>query len=292
MKLFRGRATKAASGAAAGTSQRADDGPVVVLVNDLRTHQDAIEWAAAEAAARQSELRVAYAFRWHRTDDGFGNPIVDVRARGEAERVALTAERLARHIVPSLRVTPYICPGKPSAIVADLVRHGGSESLLVVGRDHSSDRFVRWSTRHLFRQTTGAVAVIGLTGPEAIGPSSGRVVVGVDENGGPVTALAFAFRAARRRRTGLTIVHARTRKGGDIGEAARLLQLAYPEIHVRWRIVAGLAESAILAESASAALTVVGSGAPGRLSGFVRRSTADTVQRLARSPVVLVGTRS
>ena len=286
MKLFRGRAASPAPEAV--TPPRDDSGPVVVLVDDAHAGREVVEWAAAEAGARQSELRIVHAFRWPQAVDRFGNATVEARARVTAERLIVSAEQVARRIVPDLRITLYACPGKAASAIAAVARHDGGESLLVVGQAQRSSRTIRSLTRQLLRRTSGSVALIGLAGPETFGPSSGRVVVGVDEDGGPVTALAFAFRATRRRGTGLTIVHARTRNGGDVGEAARLLQAAYPEVKVRWRIVAGPADSAILAESVAAALTVVGSRRGGRLRG----STAYTVQRLARGPVAVVGSRS
>ena len=134
------------------------------------------------------------------------------------------------------------------------------------------------------------MAVIGLTSPYAPGSSAGRVVVGVDGNGGPQPVLGFAFRAARRRGTGLTIVHATcVDRRSDIEETVRVWQMAYPDVDVRWSVTTGPADSAILAESAGAALTVIGSTTHGWLRRLLYGSTACTVQRLARGPVVVVG---
>ena len=122
--------------------------------------------------------------------------------------------------------------------------------------------------------------MIGLSDQAAVGPSLGRVVVG---DGGP-QALGFAFRAARRRGTGVTIVDA-TPPNGDL-ETWCGSRMAYPEVDVRWRIARGPADGAVLAESAAAALTVLGPVRRRRISG----STSDDVLRLARGPVVMVGT--
>ena len=63
--------------------------------------------------------------------------------------------------------------------------------------------------------------MIGLSDQAAVGPSLGRVVVG---EGGP-QALGFAFRAARRRGTGVTIVDA-TPPNGDGSKPDDVLRLA------------------------------------------------------------------
>jgi nucleotide-binding universal stress UspA family protein len=285
MKLFRGGQTASAVPAAAVAGP--DHGPVIVLVKGTEDSRDAVEWAAAEAAARHSELRIVHAFHWARVLDPFGNATVDPRVREAAEKVVEVAERRARRIASGLRIRTNVFPGKPAAALARAAEHGGRQSLLVVGHHHRSSRS---SIRRLSRRTANSVAVIGLTSPYAPGSSAGRVVVGVDGNGGPQPVLGFAFRAARCRGTGLTIVHATCGdRRSDIEETVRVWQMAYPEVDVRWSVTTGPADSAILAESAAAALTVIGSTTHGRLRPLLYGSTACTVQRLARGPVVVVG---
>jgi len=284
MKLFRGGQTASAVPA---TAAGPDHGPVIVLVKGTEDSRDAVEWAAAEAAARHSELRIVHAFPWARVLDPFGNATVDPRVREAAEKVVEVAEHRARRIASGLRIGTIVFPGKPAAALARAAEHGGRQSLLVLGHHHRSGRS---SIRRLSRRTPNSVAVIGLTSPYAPGSSAGRVVVGVDGNGGPQPVLGFAFRAARRRGTGLTIVHATCvdRRSG-IEETVRVWQMAYPDVDVRWSVTTGPADSAILAESAGAALTVIGSTTHGWLRRLLYGSTACTVQRLARGPVVVVG---
>ena len=111
-----------------------------------------------------------------------------------------------------------------------------------------------------------SVATVGLRATNAVGPSAGRVVV--DDS---PAALGFAFRSARRRGTGLTVVQ--TGRGSD---DLWNWQTAYPEVDVRRQLASGPLDSALLAESAAAALTVVG------------RGPAYDVLRLARGPVVMI----
>ncbi|MER7251296.1 universal stress protein [Kribbella sp. NPDC000426] len=285
MKLFRGG--RAASAVPATAVVGPDHGPVIVLVRGSEDSKDAVEWAAAEAAARQSELRIVHAFQWVRVLDPFGHTTVDPRVRESAEKVVEVAERRARRIASGLRVSTIVFPGKPAAALASAAEHGGRQSLLVVGHDQPSGR--SW-IRRLRRRTPNSVAVVGLTSPYAPGPSAGRVVVGIDRTGGPQPVLGFAFRAARRRGTGLTIVHATSvNRHDDIEDTVRVWQMAYPEVDVRWTVTTGPADSAILAESAAAALTVIGSTTHTWLRRLLHGSTACTVQQLARGPVVAVG---
>src|SRR4029079_14533204 len=118
-------------------------------------------------------------------------------------------------------------------------------ALVVIEHGRSFERSL---ARRLARRTTGSLAVVGLTAAPAAGPSTGRVVVvdGHDRS----DALGFAFGAARRRGTGLTILQT-----GPADVTA--WQTAYPEVDVRRSAVTGTVASAVLAESAAAALTVL-----------------------------------
>lgn len=60
--------------------------------------------------------------------------------------------------------------------------------------------------------------------------------------------MGFAFRAARRRGIGLTVVHA-SRSTADLDDAVRIWQMAYPEVDVRWVLATGSVDSSVLAES-------------------------------------------
>ena len=105
MKLLRGRQGPAAGIRPISKPAEPDGGPVIVLVDQRGADGDALDWAAAEAAERASELRIVYAFRWPQVPDPLGNVIVDQRAREAAEAVVSAAVRRSRRIGPSLRIT-------------------------------------------------------------------------------------------------------------------------------------------------------------------------------------------
>ncbi|MEV5967057.1 universal stress protein [Kribbella sp. NPDC051952] len=274
-----------------------DRGPVIVLVHAHGSDKDAVEWAAAEAAARGSALQIVYALQWPRLLDPLGMPATDLPAREAAEAVVSAAVHRAHRIAPSVPINGSLFPGRPIAALVDEAR--GTEGALVVlshnrpGRNRKAARFERALARRLCRRTSASLAVIGLSAAGSVGPSAGRVVVGVDDDGGPPDAVGFAFRAARRRGTGLTVVHATGPIGhDDLEDTVRIWQMAYPEIDVRWRVAPGPVDSVVLAESAAAALTVLGRVRHGLIRQVLSGSSTYTILRLARGSVVLAAGQS
>lgn len=289
MKLFRGWQGAEAAADRASAPAGPDNGPVIALVDEHTTDVEALEWAAAEAAARGSELRIVYAFRFPRLLDPVGNPTVDLQSRESAEDVVTVAVRRARRIAPDLPIRTHVFPGRQVTALVTEAREG-DRALVVLGHGRRS-RLERTLTRRLARGTTASLAAIGLSKHGAVGPSAGRVVVGVDGNGGPPAVLGFAFRAARRRGTGLTVVHAAaSSRRRSVEDAVQIWRMAYPEVDVQWDFTRGPIDSAVLAESPAAALTVLGADRHGWLRRVVRGSASYNVLRLARGPVVMVGT--
>jgi len=144
------------------------------------------------------------------------------------------------------------------------------EALVVLGRHCREHDAV---VQRVARRTTAAVALVGLARRPVAGPSTGRVVVAADSRSG--RALGSAFRAARRRGVGLTVVHPNPSTGWDeVTEEAGLWSLAYREVDVRLQPVNGPLDSVVVRESAAAALTVVG---PDRLQ-LLRRTRGPTIR--------------
>ncbi|HWD81931.1 MAG TPA: universal stress protein [Kribbella sp.] len=243
---------------------------VVVLLEQDK--QDTLEWAAAEAAARGAELRVVYAFRWPYLLDALGELTVEERDLETGEAVVEEAIEHVRKIFPSLRISSTVFPGRP---VDALLSEAEDGALVVISHGH---RFERKLSRRLARRTKASLAVVGLTTDRTVGPSSGRVVValdGLDRS----EALGFAFGAARRRGTGLTVLQTAAREAD--ADCVSAWRTVYPEVDVRCGTADGT--SAVLAESTAAALTVL------TADRHWRQQTRSTeVARLARGPVVLV----
>jgi nucleotide-binding universal stress UspA family protein len=242
-----------------------------------------LDWAAAEAAARGSELHVVHAFRRVRQVDAGGYPIVDLQARIDAEAFVATAIRRVHRTMPSLRIRACVYAGRQATALISEARNS-VDALIVL--NHVPGRI---PARRLLRRTSASLAVVCLSPPGFAARATGQVVVGVDATGGPASVLGFAFRAARRRAIGLTVIHALSSPDvEEIEDTVRIWQTAYPEVPVRWRIDTGTVDSLLLAESTGAALTVLGPDRHNWLHSTLRGSPTDTILRLTRGPLVIV----
>jgi nucleotide-binding universal stress UspA family protein len=290
--------------------QRQDSGPVLVAVDDSDRGWEALEWASAEAAARQCVLRIMHVFAWPLTVDALGGVAVnrlESGARDAAELVVERAARDARLIAPELKVTTHLQGG---AVGSAILREGSRDALIVLGRPRSPGLLRPLSGSPVWqvaRHAACPVAVIGLGNDVPPGPSAACVVVGVDGTDGSTAALGFAFRAALRRGVGVTALHAWLPRNPAEAEvkvddldsdqsfrhhmfdaALTIWRDAFPEVDVHSRLVAAPVCPALLAESAAAALLVVGSNGHGRVHGTFFGSVGHTVLRSAHSPVAVV----
>jgi nucleotide-binding universal stress UspA family protein len=242
-----------------------------------------LDWAAAEAAERGAELHVVHAFQWARQVDASGYPTVDLQARIDAEAFVAAAIRRVRRSMPTLRIKACVYAGRQVTALISEARNS-VDALVVL--DHTPGRI---PMRRLLRRTSASLAVVCLSPPGFAARATGQVVVGVDATGGPASVLGFAFRAARRRGIGVTIVHALSSPDvQEIEDTVRIWQTAYPEVPVRWSIDTGTVDSLLLAESTGAALTVLGPDRHNWLHRALRGSPTSTVLRLNRGPLVIV----
>ena len=269
----------------ASRSQRPDAGPILVAVDG---HDwDALEWAAAEAAARRSPLRVVHAVNWPPLAWNLyaGAYPWDAVAHEWAVRVVEEAAVRARVVAPDLEVTTHLQVGPAAAAV--LREASRDDALIVLSRGRKAGRRVGSVSRQVARHAPCPVAVVDLLGQAPRGPSAERVVVGADLGVGVGAAdpLDFAFRAAQRRGVGLTAVHTWTPWDPH---ALSSCHAAFPDVEVCERFVAGPPGPALVAESARAALVVL--GAPARRRGTSLDPVGRAVLRSAGGPVVFVRT--
>jgi nucleotide-binding universal stress UspA family protein len=286
---------------------RHDSGPIVVAVDDESSSRTALDWAAAEASARQCTLRIVTAFAWSVRDYTSGPvPMVvgDAGGRDNAEAIASRAAVRAREVDPTLQVTTQV---HEDSIGAAVLRAGRSGSLIVLGWRRNWSRmgsFVESPTWHIVRHADCPVSIVKLSEETARGPSAGRVVVGVGDATDPSAVLEFGFQAARRRGVGLTALRAvGPVRRNELGLAAdgrtatelrameaklQALRTTFPDVEVRRRLVTGPAISALVTESTGAALTVLGSQSR-RVARCLRdQSVGHNVARFATSPVAIV----
>ena len=297
---------QALTGPEADWPQRQDAGPILVAVDGY--DWDALEWAAAEAAARESTLRIVHAVNWPPLAwNMYGVAYQwDAIAQERAECIVEEAAARARLVAPELPVTTHLQVGPAAAgVLREASRDDALIVLSVLGQRRKTGRRVGSVSRRVAGHAPCPVAVVELLDDAPRGPSAGRVVVGADLGVGGAAALDFAFRAAQRRGAGLTAVHAWTPwdPGDDlpatswitrraVEDALRACRVAFPDVDVHERFVAGAAGPALVAESEGAALVVLGTRAAGRLRGTSLDPVARAVLRSARGPVVFVKTPS
>jgi nucleotide-binding universal stress UspA family protein len=287
---------------------RTDEGTVLVAIDGNAQGWDALEWAAAEAAARQCTLRIV-----HVVDSsppilgGYMGVFVgewDSGVLDAAKRLLDEAERRASAVAPGLVITTRLHDGSTAA---GILLEGRRDALIVVGRGHKGGRIstlAKSVSMEVARRASAPVVIVELSGAPTIGPSARRVVVSADGTTEPLAVLGFAFRAALRRRIGLTVVRASgtsrsldgmsdslTAEWTDRHRALRTCRQAFPDVSVRQRVVGGPAVPTLIAESEGAALVVIGSEERGRLQGLFSESVGGNVSRLAHSPVAIVGRR-
>jgi len=226
----------------------AQEGVIAALVDGGSVGLRAVDWAALEASARGVPLRVVHAI---------GHSL-DASAVDGASTVVDAACARARAVAADLRVITDVQAGTSPLLC-------GLEELIVVGRRGRRTGLVR----------TGAD-----------GPSAGRVVVGVDDRLTSPAALGFAYRAARHRGLGLTVVQSVSR-GDDV---LRLLASAFPDVDVRRSCVPMPTGRALVDEAVGAELVVVGTRGRRRAHHAVCCSFTNKLLRSARGPMAIVPT--
>ncbi|WP_158641415.1 universal stress protein [Amycolatopsis eburnea] len=283
---------------------------IVVGVDGTGSARDALDWAAAEAAVRQLPLRVVHAYAaapsWAVTGEvpcpyeNFGVPDV-------ARAVTEQAVRRAREVAAELEISTRLVLG---AGAPALLAQCDDAELLVLG---SRGRGGVWGvfggsvSCRVAMHAACPVVVVRPMRPAEPGRSAARVVVGVDGSSGSTRAVEFAVRAAAQRGVGVTAVHAWAPRGTadlaavtddwSLAEAAewRTLQRVFAPWRSRLgparidlRLVPGRAQDALVAESAGAALVVVGTRGRGSVRAALAGSVSQAVLQRAGCPVAVV----
>jgi nucleotide-binding universal stress UspA family protein len=134
------------------------------------------------------------------------------------------------------------------------------------------------------------------------------VVAGVDYSAASGTAVAYAAEEARRRGLGLLLVHGflstapgeREQISIDddqalivaaeerLEETTAAVRLDHPDLGISTKVLAGSGGTALVQESASASLVIVGARGRGGFTGLLLGSVATQVSGHARCPVVVV----
>lgn len=268
------------------------DGTILVAVDGGAHGWDALDWAAAEAAATAQELCILHVAQWPPAIDAWaqlpGDHLADAHVL--AESVMAHAVHRARGVAPDIgiasRLEADLRPGRA------ILRAARQASLIVIGRRRDGQalrsRFGVSVGAYVARRAGVPVVIAGLADHTG-GPSTGRVAVLLDGHTDAFDALSLAFRAAQRRGIGVTVLDAGT-ASGDRGACAAVgaFRGAFEDVDVSEEHLAAPGGPALAAASLGAALLVVGAR-PARHIHRGRRTTAGgNIPETVRTPVVIV----
>ncbi|MEU7817820.1 universal stress protein [Pseudonocardia sp. NPDC049154] len=293
-----------------GTPERTAGGPVVVGVDESDSARDAVRWAAAEAAHRGAPLRLVAAFApipaGHVGNPGLGTSYRRVMTEG-ARAVLTSAAELAAQVAPGVATEAELRTGFPVPVLLD---ESERAVLTVVG-----SRGLGGFTGLLVGSVAVALAARGGSPVTVVRGDAGDgdaaegdrpVVVGVDGSPTSESALALAYEEAALRSAPLVAVHTWLDDmlepalapvidwaALEAEESALLAQrLAgwsekYPDVEVRRLVVRDRPARALVAESAGAALVVVGSRGRGGAAGLLLGSVSHALLQHAHCPVLV-----
>ncbi|RSM73791.1 universal stress protein UspA [Actinoplanes sp. ATCC 53533] len=288
---------------------------IVVGIDGSPPSLHALDWAVREAVTRRRPLRIVHAFQWPLTNELMGPPAVgppDAGLQHAAEQVLSAAADRAQAAAPTLRISTDLPADVPASALIDASHNA---DLVVVGH-RGLGGFTGLLVGSVGVQTAAHAAcpVVVIrdndTGHGRTGPGAGQVVVGVDDSDPSGLAVDFAFTHAARHGIGVVAIHAH-RTAAAAPDASRVAasdarhegpahmltevlagyRAKYPDVPVQGKLVRGRPAAVLVAESAGAALTVVGSRGRGGFTGLLLGSTSQGVLHHASSPVAIVRAR-
>ncbi|MFG1813568.1 universal stress protein [Kribbella sp. NPDC049174] len=262
---------------------------IVVGVGGESDCENAIRWAAAEAAARGTGIRLVHAFVWPEFPVALGPSEVAPGLRAHADKIVADSLELATKLAPEIPITADRVDGFPSPV---LLRESRTADLIVIGS----------------RRLGGALGVlVGSTGTDlaahahcpviVVRPDDavdqGRgVVIGYDGSPAAGVALDFGLDYARRHHVDARVVavHAPNDDQQRVTQhdLARAVQSRQTGPVAELIHVTGKPAEELLRWSADARLVVVGSRGRGGFTGMLLGSVSQTVLRQARCPVAVI----
>jgi nucleotide-binding universal stress UspA family protein len=273
---------------------------VLVGVDGSDCGWQALDWAAAEAAARQTALRVVHVLT------GWPTPVpAEVRAVAEkaAQATVDTAVDRARRAAPDVSVHGRRVSGEP---VAQLLQLAADAEQVVVGsrgRGGFAALLLGSVGADVAAHAKSSVVVVRGTLP-----ADGPVIVGVDGSTRGEAALEYAFAHAARRDLPVRAVHVYQPYYPGIGpypgvpvdaemvreDAEQLTRetvgrwaAKYPDVPLESRVISGGTAHHLIEESETGSLLVVGSRGHGGFAGLLLGSVSQAVVRHAHCPVAI-----
>src|SRR5262245_20456942 len=281
-------------------------GEIVVGVDGSPASRAAVEWAAAEAVRRKSELVVVHVYDWRVV--GARVPVAGAYAgevRARAEELVADATADARAIAPAVTVRGQAVVG---AVGPTLVSLSTQARLVVLGsrgRGGFASLLLGSVSQQVATHAVGPVVVVRGRLRELSGP----VVVGVDGSPAADHPLGVAIDEAVARGVGVVAVRVYAPVnppwGTDVEQQmespvqrrefeqrALLEDLApwkekYPDTAIEAVVLDGHAAEVLAGMSASACMVVVGTRGHGGFAGLLLGSVGLQLLHHAESPVLI-----
>jgi len=283
--------------------------PIIVGLDGSAGADAALTWAAEAAHRRGVRLRLVHATELTASAGRRADRALPVETVGDMAWSVLTMA-LVELEDADLAVEAHLGSGHPTTVL--LQQAQGAQMVVLGSRGHGAfvSLLLGSTSLQVVMHAPCPVVVVRPGAPDASeARSAGQVVVGVDGSELSDAAVRFAFEEADSRGVGLTGVHAwltppvdLDATGAELWQAAEQEERAllsarlarwsdkYPDVAVRQHVVRSDPVSALVAESAGALLTVVGSRGAGGFTGLLLGSVSHAVLHHAGSPVAVVRT--
>lgn len=265
--------------------------------------EEALRWAAREAAARGVILTVCHAWA-HAIPVAVAAESAFEHARRAGEETLGRGGQRARELTGSPADVRAVLAGEPAA--AALCRRSGAAEMTVLGsrgRGGLTGMLLGSVSSQVAEHGHGRVVVVRGRWRPVGAYVPGSIVVGGDGSAASAAAVAFAFEEAALRDAPLVAVCALADAAGSIG-GARQVEDAFervlsrcekenPDVVVHRRVTCGSPRGALLATAADvqAQLLVVGARGRGGLPGMTLGSVSQASLRHAPCPVAVVHRR-
>lgn len=257
-----------------------DQHQIVVGIDGAPDCENAIRWAAAEAATRDARLRLVHAFVWSEFRVPVGHSDLAPGLRANAGQIVAESVEIAEKFAPHVAMTGAQVDGFPAPV---LLAESRDADLIVIG-SRGTGRFsgllVSSTGLALAARAQCPVVVVRPTDDTVVGS---RVVIGYD--GSPAAVAAIDFGLVHAQRHGLT---ARIVAVREEGREAPGLPAHFDASTTEIVEVTGHPAELLLEWSADAQLLVVGSRGRGGFTGLLLGSVSQTMLHQATCPLTVI----